>query len=101
MNFSGLLGFKYPKVKCVANGLEESAKFCPPEKKPDIATIDPLPCNPHDCNPYTWVSVKGVCSVSCGTGESCIGVLHLRLYNFMYPFICISLALLSTSLADK
>ena len=50
--------------------MKEEAEMCPADKKPDISKVDPIPCNPHQCQKYAWKSVEGVCSVSCGKGKN-------------------------------
>ena len=62
--------------------MKVSTKLCPADKKPDISKIDPVPCNPHECNPYSWVSSKGVCSVTCGRGKYGIRICNP---NFKVP----------------
>ena len=76
---------KQPFVECIANGMHEPAKLCPSEKKPDISTIDPVSCNPHQCNPYSWVTTKGVCSVSCGHGK-----IQICMHNIQKGVQCCS-----------
>ena len=64
--------------------MEEPGKLCPAEKKPDIKKIDAVPCNPHECKPYSWVRAKGVCSVSCGNGKCRIDK-HMLLIEIRIP----------------
>ena len=52
--------------------MKEEAEMCPADKKPDISKVDPIPCNPHQCQKYAWKSVEGVCSVSCGKGKNLV-----------------------------